>query len=129
MAEPITTLEELFAKYNIQLMDLEYILSFMKKENISPQLAMRRIKLFEKLQEKISQVQSDEKVQELTSELDHLSKIVEELQEEKDKLQEEKIQLDKAIEDSKLQQDLYDGEREELKMQMSALLDSVGVEN
>ncbi|MBA7528488.1 hypothetical protein ES705_20675 [subsurface metagenome] len=127
MAEPITTLEELFAKYNIQLMDLEYILSFMKKENISPQLAMRRIKLFEKLQEKISQVQSDEKVQELTSELDHLSKIVEELQEEKDKLQEEKIQLDKAIEDSKLQQDLYDGEREELKMQMSALLDSVGV--
>ncbi len=127
MAEPITTLEELFAEYNIQLMDLEYILSFMKKENISPQLAMRRIKLFEKLQEKISQVQSDEKVQELTSELDHLSKIVEELQEEKDKLQEEKIQLDKAIEDSKLQQDLYDGEREELKMQMSALLDSVGV--
>lgn len=127
MAEPITTLEELLAEYNIQLMDLEYILSFMKKENISPQLAMRRIKLFEKLQEKISQVQSDEKVQELTSELDHLSKIVEELQEEKDKLQEEKIQLDKAIEDSKLQQDLYDGEREELKMQMSALLGSVGV--
>lgn len=127
MAEQITTLEELLAEYNIQLMDLEYILNFMKKENISPQLAMRRVKLFEKLQEKMSQVQSDEKVQELTSELDHLSKIVEELQEEKDKLQEEKMQLDKAIEDSKLQQDLYDGEREELKMQMSALLDSVGV--
>ena len=127
MTEQITTFEELLAEYNIQLMDLEYILNFMKKENISPQLAMRRIKLFEKLQEKISQVQSDEKVQELTSELDHLSKIVEELQEEKDKLQEEKTQLDKAIEDSKLQQDLYDGEREELKMQMSALLDSVGV--
>lgn len=127
MAEQITTLEELLAEYNIQLMDLEYILNFMKKENISPQLAMRRVKLFEKLQEKMSQVQSDEKVQELTSELDHLSKIVEDLQEEKDKLQEEKMQLDKAIEDSKLQQDLYDGEREELKMQMSALLDSVGV--
>lgn len=126
MTEQTTTLEELLSKYAIQLMDLEYILNFMKKENISPQLAMRRIKLFEKLQEKMSQVQSDEKVQELTSELDHLSKIVEELQEEKDKLQEEKMQLDKAIEDSKLQQDLYDAEREELKMQMSALLGSVG---
>ena len=126
MTEKTTTLEELLSKYTIQLMDLEYILNFMKKEDISPQLAMRRIKLFEKLQEKMSQVQSDEKVQELTSELDHLSKIVEELQEEKDKLQEEKTQLDKAIEDSKLQQDLYDAEREELKMQMSALLGSVG---
>ncbi len=126
MTEQTTTLEELLSKYTIQLMDLEYILNFMKNENISPQLAMRRIKLFEKLQEKMSQVQSDEKVQELTSELDHLSKIVEELQEEKDKLQEEKTQLDKAIEDSKLQQDLYDAEREELKMQMSALLGSVG---
>ena len=126
MTEKTTTLEELLSKYTIQLMDLEYILNFMKKEDISPQLAMRRIKLFEKLQEKMSQVQSDEKVQELTSELDHLSKIVEELQEEKDKLQEEKTQLDKAIEDSKLQQDLYDAEREDLKMQMSALLGSVG---
>ena len=79
---------------------------------------MRRIKLFEKLQEKMSQTQSDEKVRELTTELDHLSKLVEDLQKEK-------ADLDKEIEDTRLQQDLFNAEREELKMQMHALMGSI----
>ena len=69
MTEAPISVEELLKKYNIQPHDLEYILNFMQKENISPQLAMRRIKLFEKLQEKMEQAQSDDKVKELTSEL------------------------------------------------------------
>lgn len=118
MSETTRSIEELLSKYNIQLHDLEYILTFMQKENITPQLAMRRIKLFEKLQEKMAKAQEDEKVRELTSELDHLSKIVEDLQAEKEKLQ-------KEIEESKRQQDLFEAEREELKLQMKALMESI----
>ncbi len=118
MTETPSSVEELLKKYNIQPHDLEYILNFMQKENISPQLAMRRIKLFEKLQEKMEQAQSDDKVKELTSELDHLSKVVEDLQTEK-------VELDKEIEDTRLQQDLFNAEREELKLQMHALMDSI----
>ena len=118
MSENIGSLDELLKKFNIQSHDLEYILNFMQKEGISPQLAMRRIKLFEKLQEKMSQTQSDEKVKELTTELDHLSKLVEDLQKEK-------ADLDKEIEDTRLQQDLFNAEREELKMQMHALMGSI----
>ncbi|MCE7746920.1 MAG: hypothetical protein GPJ51_00870 [Candidatus Heimdallarchaeota archaeon] len=118
MSERDISIEELLKKYSIQPHDLEYILNFMKKENISPQLAMRRIKLFEKLQEKMSQTQSDEKVRELTTELDHLSKLVEDLQKEK-------VDLDKEIEDTRLQQDLFNAEREELQMQMHALMGSI----
>ncbi|MHA1482054.1 MAG: hypothetical protein ACTSQA_01280 [Candidatus Heimdallarchaeaceae archaeon] len=112
------SLEDILKKYAIQIHDLEYILNFMQKESISPQLAMRRIKLFEKLQEKMSQTQSDDKVKELTSELDHLSKMVEELQNEK-------TELDKEIEDTRLEQDLFNAEREELKLQMHALMGSI----
>jgi len=118
MSESDISIEELFKKYSIQPHDLEYILNFMQKENISPQLAMRRIKLFEKLQEKMSQTQSDEKVRELTTELDQLSKLVEDLQKEK-------VDLDKEIEDTRLQQDLFNAEREELKLQMHALMGSI----
>ncbi|GAH71715.1 unnamed protein product, partial [marine sediment metagenome] len=75
MTENPASLEDMLKKYAIQIHDLEYILNFMQKESISPQLAMRRIKLFEKLQEKMSQTHSDDKVKELTSELDHLSKL------------------------------------------------------
>lgn len=118
MSERDISIEELLKKYSIQPHDLEYILNFMQKENISPQLAMRRIKLFEKLQEKMSQTQSDEKVRELTTELDHLSKLVEDLQKEK-------VDLDKEIEDTRLQQDLFNAEREELQLQMHALMGSI----
>jgi hypothetical protein len=126
MTETQISIEDLFKKYNIQPHDLEYILNFMQKENITPQLAMRRIKMFEKLQEKMEQSQSDDKVKELTMELDHISKVVEDLQSERDSLQEEKAKLDKEIEDTKLEQDLFNAEREELKMQMHALMDSIG---
>ncbi len=112
------SLEDILKKYGLQIHDLEYILNFMQKESISPQLAMRRIKLFEKLQEKMSKTQSDDKVKELTSELDHLSKLVEELQTEK-------TELDKEIEDTRLEQDLFNAEREELKIQMHALMGSI----
>ncbi len=118
MTEGHVSIDELLKKHNLQPHDLEYILNFMKKEEISPQLAMRRIKLFEKLQEKMEQAQSDDKVQELTSELDHLSKVVEDLQKEK-------TELDKEIEETRLEQDLFNAEREELKMQMHALMDSI----
>lgn len=118
MSERDISIEELLKKYSIQPHDLEYILNFMQKENISPQLAMRRIKLFEKLQEKMSQTQSDEKVRELTTELDQLSKLVEDLQKEK-------VDLDKEIEDTRLQQDLFNAEREELQLQMHALMGSI----
>ncbi|MBY8999440.1 MAG: hypothetical protein KGD64_00835 [Candidatus Heimdallarchaeota archaeon] len=118
MTENSASLEDMLKKYTIQIHDLEYILNFMQKESISPQLAMRRIKLFEKLQEKMSQTQSNDKVKELTSELDHLSKMVEELQSEKTK-------LDKEIEDTRLEQDLFNAEREELKLQMHALMGSI----
>ncbi len=118
MTENPASLEDMLKKYAIQIHDLEYILNFMQKESISPQLAMRRIKLFEKLQEKMSQTHSDDKVKELTSELDHLSKLVEELQTEK-------VELDKEIEDTRLEHDLFNAEREELKIQMHALMGSI----
>jgi hypothetical protein len=126
MTETQISLEDLFKKYNIQPHDLEYILNFMQKENITPQLAMRRIKMFEKLQEKMEQSQSDDKVKELTMELDHILKVVEDLQTERDSLQEEKAKLDKEIEETKLEKDLFNAEREELKLQMHALMDSIG---
>ena len=93
MSERDISIEEFLKKYSIQPHDLEYILNFMQKENISPQLAMRRIKLFEKLQENMSKTQSDEKVRELTTELDQLSKLVEDLQKEK-------VDLDIEIDDT-----------------------------
>ena len=120
------SLEDFLQKNKIQLHDLEYILNFLNKEGISPQLAMRRIKLFEKIQDKMEKENTSDKVQELSTELDMLSKVVEELQNEKEILAKEKDELSKAIEDSRLQQDLFNAEREELKQQMNMLMDSMG---
>ncbi len=119
MNETSTSLDALLERYNIAKYDLEYILNFMEKENISPQLAMRRIKVFEKLQEKMKKAESNEKVKELTKELDEFSKVIEDLQKEKE-------ELDKKIQESKLEQDLFQAEREELKIQMNLLMDSMG---
>ncbi|MHA1304817.1 MAG: hypothetical protein ACTSQE_09750 [Candidatus Heimdallarchaeaceae archaeon] len=118
MTETALSPEELIRKYKIPLHELEFILNFMKKRNITPQLAMRRIQLYEKLEEKMKQTQPSEKVDELTRELDHVSKLLEELKAEKEA-------LDKEIEEKRLQEELFQAEREELKLQMNALMESM----
>ncbi|MHA1866659.1 MAG: hypothetical protein ACTSVB_05535 [Candidatus Heimdallarchaeaceae archaeon] len=118
MTETSLSAEELVKKYKIPLHELDFILNFMKKRNITPQLAMRRIQLYEKLEEKLKQTQPSEKVDELTKELDQLTKLLEDLKAEKEA-------LDKEIEEKRLQEELFQAEREELKLQMNALMESM----
>ncbi len=64
-----SNLEEVFRENNIDPADIIFIVNFIKQENMSPQLVMRRIKAFDKIKEK-----TEEKVETEKKKNEHLTK-------------------------------------------------------
>ena len=66
--------DELLTSYNCSIADMEYILQFMKNQKISPQLALRRIKAFDTLEQKMDQSKdTKEKLEKLKSEIEEMN--------------------------------------------------------
>jgi len=120
----VSSLEELgvlLEQNDITPADIEFIVNFMEAENISPQLAMRRIKAFDSLKAKAESNSDQEKIRLLEEELQQVKNQLmikrEELQELKDQntgLESEKMELETKSE-------LLDSEREELQHQLQLI--------
>lgn len=72
MSEDTDGIKKILDENDISVADIEFIAKYLKKENISAQLAMRQIKSFEKLQEKLDDNADKQKLKELTQELEEL---------------------------------------------------------
>ncbi len=121
------SLEKLLLDNNIDPADVIFIVNYMKKEKMSPQLAMRRIKAFEKLKEKLEEKTNAEKlknehlvnelekkgaeVEELKKRLKEANDRLESLGEEVKRYSEEKVTLESKSE-------LLDSEVEALRQQL-----------
>ncbi|RMG35574.1 MAG: hypothetical protein D6732_09225, partial [Methanobacteriota archaeon] len=121
------TLEEVLRSNNIDPADILFIVNYMKKEKMSPQLAMRRIKAFEKLKTKLEEKTTAEKmknehlakelsqktaeIEQLKGMLEDANNRLEELGQEVQRYSEEKISLETKSE-------LLDSEVEELRTQL-----------
>ena len=129
-------LNELLEETETNLADLRYLLSYLKKVNISTHLAVRRIRLFEELQRKLGETTvSAREVNTLAKEKQELEKMLVELKKEREELEKEKQRmlkeqeelkaererLLKQIEESKQREELFDAEREELRTQFELL--------
>ncbi|MHA2169579.1 MAG: hypothetical protein ACXAB7_06760 [Candidatus Kariarchaeaceae archaeon] len=132
MSVTLESLRELIAKHDMTVADLEFIVEYLVKENISPQLAMRRIKSFDALQAKMEDTSDQDAIQELkekektlSEQLEEKEKILKEKLDEQQKnlkaLIDEKTAIEREKQDLENQTDLYDTEREELRNQLKML--------
>ncbi|MHA2091772.1 MAG: hypothetical protein ACW98K_13045 [Candidatus Kariarchaeaceae archaeon] len=132
MSVTLESLRELIAKHDMTVADLEFIIEYLVKENISPQLAMRRIKSFDALQAKMEDTSDQEVIQELkekektlSEQLEEKEKILKEKLDEQQKnlkaLIDEKTAIEREKQDLENQTDLFDTERDELRNQLSML--------
>lgn len=125
MSNSFETLNELLKSHNMTVADLEYIVRYLTNENISPQLAMRRIKSFQALQTKLEDTSDQEAINELKGQIQEIeTEYQQKLSERELALQEIKNQKD-SIESEKTElenlSDLFESEREELKNQLNLL--------
>ena len=70
MSTSFENLNELLKTHNMTVADLEYIVRYLTNENISAQLAMRRIKSFQALQSKLDDTSDQEAITELKGQLE-----------------------------------------------------------
>ncbi len=125
MSNSFETLNELLKSHNMTVADLEYIVRYLTNENISPQLAMRRIKSFQALQTKLEDTSDQEAINDLKGQIQEIeTEYQQKLSERELALQEIKNQKE-SIESEKTElenlSDLFESEREELKNQLNLL--------
>ena len=118
MSESFESLTALMDSHGMTIADLEYIVKYLIQEKISPQLAMRRIKSFETLKQKLEDNSDQDALKNLQEELstkeqDFKSQL-NQILEEKTSLEEKKQELEKLT-------DLFDTEREELRNQLKMM--------
>ncbi|MCH8906985.1 MAG: hypothetical protein IH840_07840 [Candidatus Heimdallarchaeota archaeon] len=136
MSKSLESLTELIDSHGMTLADLEYIVKYMVREKISPQLAMRRIKSFDVLKAKLEDNTDHEVIMELKEQIDSQEKSykiqLEELEgefigqiDQKDSelktLIDEKSSLEQITTDLESQSDLLESEREALRDQLKML--------
>lgn len=136
MSTSFETLREILESHNMTVADLEYIVKYLTNENISPQLAMRRIKSFEALKTKLEDTSSQQTITELEEELAKKEKLLEDELAKKERLLAEELakkdQEVKQILDDKSSleseknalenlSDLFESEREELRNQLNLM--------
>ena len=91
MSTSFETLGEILESHNMTVADLEYIVRYLANENISPQLAMRRIKSFEALKTKLEDTSSQQTITELEEELAKKEKLLEDELAKKERLLAEEL--------------------------------------
>lgn len=107
MSDSLDHVKSLIEDNNINISDLEFIIKYMLKENISPQLAMRKIKTIELMDEKLKDTHDKDEIKKLKSILEEKSLALQDIKSEKDDLE--------------TQSDLLDSERETLREELGML--------
>ncbi|MHA1911619.1 MAG: hypothetical protein ACTSYA_07970 [Candidatus Kariarchaeaceae archaeon] len=114
--------DELLSSYNCSIADIEYILQFMKNQNISPQLALRRIKAFSTLEQKMEQSKdTKEKLDKLNSEVEEMNEEVNKLQEDKERILAEKEELESQRTELEKERGRLEKDQENLLIEKEAL--------
>ncbi len=136
MEVTLESLRELIDKSDMTVADIEFIVYYLLKENISPQLAMRRIKTIEILKKKLDNNTDQEMIQELREQLEETEKTLQDKLQEREsaltaKLDEqqndltalitEKTSLEKQKQELENKSDLFDSERDALRIQLKMM--------
>ncbi|MHA2501816.1 MAG: hypothetical protein ACXAE3_02920 [Candidatus Kariarchaeaceae archaeon] len=123
MASNLEELGLLLQEVELTMTDLSFILNYIKQENMSPQLVMRRIKAFENLREKLEDESDKMKIEQLESELTQVKTQLDENVAELDNLKNQKSGLESQKMELESKSELMDSEREELQRQLEMLRD------
>ena len=123
MVNNLEELGELLQQNDLTITDLTFIVNFMQQENMSPQLAMRRIKAFESIKEKLDDNTDKIRLTELEEELAVVKNQLLAKSQEIDQLQNQKTGLESQKMELESKSDLLDSEREELQRQLELLKD------
>ena len=107
MSDSLDHVKSLIEDNKINISDLEFIIKYMLKENISPQLAMRKIKTIEMLDEKLKDTQDKDEIKKLQSILEEKDIALQDIKSEKENLE--------------TQSDLLDSESDTLREELSML--------
>lgn len=107
MSDSLDHVKSLIEDNKINISDLEFIIKYMLKEKISPQLAMRKIKTIELLDEKLKDTQDKDEIKKLKSILEEKNLALKDVKSEKENLE--------------TQSDLLDSERETLREELGML--------
>ena len=114
--------DELLSQYNCSIADMEYILQFMKNQNISPQLALRRIKAYGTLEQKMEQSKdTKEKLEKLNSEVEEMNDELSKLQEDKERILAEKEELESKRKELEGERECLEKDQENLLIEKEAL--------
>ncbi|MCY3411399.1 MAG: hypothetical protein INQ03_07175 [Candidatus Heimdallarchaeota archaeon] len=136
MSSELDSIKTLLENSDFSIADFEFIVRYLKKENISAQLAMRRIKAFDKLQEKLEDNSDKEEIKKLRQNLSEEQKQLEAIKNEiallehKKKEWENKSTLlsseaEQLREQLDMLQQLHMSDIEEENKEQQALIDSV----
>ncbi len=91
MSSSLESIGELIDSHGLTIADIEFILKYLVREKISPQLAMRRIKSFDVLKAKLEDNSDQEIIKELKEQLDNQGKAYQTDLEEKEKILQSQI--------------------------------------
>jgi hypothetical protein len=116
-------IKELMATHGLSKADLEYILNFMKKEKLSPQLMMRKIKSVEALEKKQGAKAETEKmkIEHLQNELEVKTRALDEANNKLEELGQTRQQEDEIRSSLEKKSEILDAELDELRSQLDIL--------
>jgi len=117
------SLKKQMEKHGFSVNDINYIINYMVKESLSPQLAMRRIKSYEALEKKLMQkIDSNKMKQEhLSNELEVKTQALEEANRKLEELGQARQKEDEIRNNLESKSDMLDAELEELKNQLQMI--------
>ena len=114
MTSELDNLSELLQHTHFKTSDIEYILKYLEKEEITPELAMRRIKTIDKVMERLEDNREKEEIKHLNETLTEKEKKLTELVEENESLKFNK-------EDLEGKNALLESENEQLGEQLNSM--------
>ncbi len=114
MSNDIDDLKKVLDDSQISISDIHFIIKYLKKEDISAQLAMRRIKSFDKLQEKLNDNKDKEEIKILNEKLANAKTLIADTEKKYELLQ-------KDTEEWENKSNLLQSETEQLKEQLEML--------
>ncbi len=117
------TLKKQIEKHGFSIGDINYIVNYMVKEGLSPQLAMRRIKSYDALEKKMGQkLEADRmKIDHLSKELEIKTQALEEANKKLEELGQARQREDEIRNSLESKSEMLDAELEELKNQLQMI--------
>ncbi len=121
MEKSLEKLQQLINDYEINPVDVEFIFQYLKKEQISTQLAVRIIKNYEKLKQKIENDHSKEELEKIKEDNKNLVKKIDKLNEQTKKLNEHINEINMKLQNQIDENQKLTADKESLKEEINRL--------